>query len=405
MRVRTLVKYVVVSFSLLAATTGQSQWRLVQTPLYGGQYDCLLVSGDKLLLSAEHGIFASTDQGYSWNRSDSGLDDFTVFRIYSFAGTLFAGNKLGICASKDNGVSWYKLSAGIPTTAVFSFTAIGSTLFAGTVNQGIFYSTDNGQTWQPRPTAMGTSAIYAMATVGSLLFAVSPGLGVYSSSDTGATWKLSEKIPFSETVMVNGNMLFVGAGDGVYRSADNGLSWTHVTKDITTPAIMQIAAFGNNIFAGSAGGGIFFSSNNGTTWSSVNDGMTDRYLDAIAVQGSYIFAGSYDASTGQLWQRPLSNFGISSSVPIGGEPEFDLGQNFPNPTRGITSITFSIPDKAMVTLTVCDQLGKERSTIVSEELIAGSYTRQYSTAGLSPGVYFCRLQAGRYSATKLLVVD
>jgi hypothetical protein len=49
-------------------------------------------------------------------------------------------------------------------------------------------------------------------------------------------------------------------------------------------------------------------------------------------------------------------------------------------------------------------LGREVSTIVSEELTAGTHTRQWNTNNLSSGVYFYRLQAGSFTETKKLVL-
>jgi hypothetical protein len=89
-----------------------------------------------------------------------------------------------------------------------------------------------------------------------------------------------------------------------------------------------------------------------------------------------------------------------SEVPI----RFALRQNFPNPFNPSTSITFSLPKKLFVALKIFDLIGREVAIIVSEELPAGTYSRQWNANGMPSGVYFYRLQAGIYSETKKLVL-
>lgn len=89
------------------------------------------------------------------------------------------------------------------------------------------------------------------------------------------------------------------------------------------------------------------------------------------------------------------------SETVGG---FALGQNYPNPFNPSTTITFTLPTKSFVTLRVFDSLGQEVSTLVSEEMLPGTYSRQWNAEGLPSGAYFYRIQVGSYTETKKLVV-
>lgn len=91
--------------------------------------------------------------------------------------------------------------------------------------------------------------------------------------------------------------------------------------------------------------------------------------------------------------------------------EYSLEQNYPNPFNPTTSIPFSLPSKSFVSLKVFDALGREVSALVSGQLAAGTYTATWEAAGLSSGVYFCRLQAsetsggqGSFTETKKLIL-
>lgn len=83
---------------------------------------------------------------------------------------------------------------------------------------------------------------------------------------------------------------------------------------------------------------------------------------------------------------------------------FNLDQNYPNPFNPVTTISFSLPSKSFVSLKVYDSLGREVITILSEELPAGTYSKQWNAADLPSGIYFYRLQAGSFTETKKLVL-
>lgn len=84
--------------------------------------------------------------------------------------------------------------------------------------------------------------------------------------------------------------------------------------------------------------------------------------------------------------------------------KYTLDQNYPNPFNPSTTISFSLLSKSFVSLKVFDLIGREVTTIVSEELSAGTYSRQLNGSGLASGVYFYRLRVGSITETKKLVV-
>jgi hypothetical protein len=85
-------------------------------------------------------------------------------------------------------------------------------------------------------------------------------------------------------------------------------------------------------------------------------------------------------------------------------PKYTLDQNFPNPFNPSTNISFSLLSKSFVSLKIFDALGREISTIVSEDLSAGNYSRQWEASGYPSGIYFYRIQVGSFSETKKLVL-
>jgi hypothetical protein len=84
--------------------------------------------------------------------------------------------------------------------------------------------------------------------------------------------------------------------------------------------------------------------------------------------------------------------------------QFALSQNYPNPFNPSTTISFSLPSRTFVTLSINDVMGRDVATIASEDLAAGNYSRQWNASGLPSGVYFYRLHAGTYTETKRLLL-
>ncbi|NLH61590.1 MAG: T9SS type A sorting domain-containing protein [Ignavibacteriales bacterium] len=84
--------------------------------------------------------------------------------------------------------------------------------------------------------------------------------------------------------------------------------------------------------------------------------------------------------------------------------EYALSQNYPNPFNPVTVINFQTGVSSHVTLKLFDVLGNEVATIVNGEKSSGRYEVQFDATGLSSGVYFYRLQAGKYIETKKMMV-
>jgi hypothetical protein len=55
-------------------------------------------------------------------------------------------------------------------------------------------------------------------------------------------------------------------------------------------------------------------------------------------------------------------------------------------------------------LKIFDLLGREVATVVSEEMSAGSFSKQWNAAKMSSGIYFCRLTAGGSTQVKKMLL-
>ena len=83
---------------------------------------------------------------------------------------------------------------------------------------------------------------------------------------------------------------------------------------------------------------------------------------------------------------------------------FTLYQNYPNPFNPSTTISYDIPIKAHVTVTIYNVLGEKIATLVDGVKNPGSYLTVFNGSRFASGVYFCRLTAGEYTFTRKLMM-
>jgi parallel beta-helix repeat protein len=135
-----------------------------------------------------------------------------------------------------------------------------------------------------------------------------------------------------------------------------------------------------------------------------------RLVDDSMVTDSYRQVGPLQNNMAYYWRVSAMNVaGTSSYSPVrtftttvasaveqlnGMVPkEYALRQNYPNPFNPLTIIQFELPKSSYVTLKVFDILGKQITTLVSQELRPGYFTIRWN-ANVPSGIYFYRLQAG-----------
>ncbi|MEK9135833.1 MAG: T9SS type A sorting domain-containing protein [Bacteroidota bacterium] len=88
------------------------------------------------------------------------------------------------------------------------------------------------------------------------------------------------------------------------------------------------------------------------------------------------------------------------SLPSG----FALLQNYPNPFNPTTEIRYQIPEVSHVALKVYDLLGREVATMADDVEEPGYKSVQLNASQLASGVYFYRLQFGRFVETRKMLV-
>lgn len=93
------------------------------------------------------------------------------------------------------------------------------------------------------------------------------------------------------------------------------------------------------------------------------------------------------------------------SASITNKLSYVLGQNYPNPARQNTTISYSVPVKSPVEMALYDMQGRQVKMLVNEIKESGTYTIDLDTRKLSKGVYHYKMKSGNYSDVKRLLVE
>jgi len=142
-----------------------------------------------------------------------------------------------------------------------------------------------------------------------------------------------------------------------------------------------------------------------------NELVEDHIEGAQRVENpSYI--GSYISTTSDhapVWTRfDFSRSLVSIDDPLSESPRsFELNQNYPNPFNPNTNISFTLPERADVSLKVYDVMGRQVATLANNRsFTGGTHTLSFDASTLASGMYIYRLTMdnGMTLSRKMMIV-
>lgn len=454
------------SVGTFRAAKGGIGWTSISNPVsYANDF---LVTGSNAYLSCSNdiwgtngGIHQSTDEGATWNGINMGLNNTLTFALkvgssgaifnglgggrveYSYdngatftraylsysgpfalaglaafeengAGTIVGATGEGLHTSTDHGVTWVKTSTQTGNRAL---TLDLSGNFIAANDGGVFKSTDNGQTWNSLGGGGGYSVF--LTTTGTILSGTYNS-GINRRTNGGTTWTNSGTTLFGNITigtfvqLPNGN-IFVHTLFGMYKSTDDGESWSAQGGTPIGEQYRKLASAGGTLLLGTPGG-LYKSTDGGGSWTNHKDGLLYTILDHLSVGPDGRVYGAGGAGIYRT-KDPITTGveQLSEVLPT----KYELMQNYPNPFNPKTDFRFRLPagdpqsgtqagiapqGGGFVSLKVFDVLGREVATLVNEELHPGEYKLSWDASGQPSGVYYYRLQAGRYSEVRKMIL-
>jgi len=115
-------------------------------------------------------------------------------------------------------------------------------------------------------------------------------------------------------------------------------------------------------------------------------------------------------STASVWIDAISVI-ESSSTPTGVAEQSNLPENiglqqiYPNPFSSTTIIKYRVTEPGFVSIKLFNAMGTEVGNLINEKKPIGDYSFEWNAAGLGSGIYFCRMQAGKFTDTKKLILQ
>lgn len=419
------------------------------TPIGGGVTDLLVRSNGDILATVGSynwptvagGVRKSTDDGQTWQNVASAFNGRTIEEAFDgnlYASIWFYPQNEGLYRSTNGGDTWSGPIYSVPSgNNIFSISVkAGSpnyTIFAGTRN-GVMRSTDSGSSFQSANNGIpANSWVRDLEIDSSGIIAAATTNGLFISTNNGDSWQSTSGIPAADTTVAlifdypmstldggDTRLLTGSQASRLYESFKSNLYLTSTLLAILADG--EVAGFSllyladqNLKMHGVAvfGDGVFTSTNIQQGFNQQNEGLPQNpKVSAISGQviqtrtgeAAEMYTGLYEnTSTGaKIFKRTfvVSVENISSEIPT----EYKLEQNYPNPFNPSTTIQFSIPEESFLRLEIFNSLGEKVSTLVSEELNAGSYKYEWNAMNLASGIYFYKLSANEFSQTKKLTL-
>ena len=93
--------------------------------------------------------------------------------------------------------------------------------------------------------------------------------------------------------------------------------------------------------------------------------------------------------------------GLTEAISL---PEtFSLDKAYPNPFNPVTTLRFSLPVKAEISLIVYNLQGRQVLSLIDGNMEAGYHSVLWNADSHSSGVYFVKMIAGEYISTQKLM--
>ena len=361
-------------------------------------------------------LIHTTDGGNTWQFINN-MEGVDIFFWNDQKGWL-ANASEGIYHTEDGGQSWQKQYNGYADHLMFYSKNFGRA-FANPPDSSFgVYTTDGGKTWKHLFTIQNKELLCYFFVDSLHGWAGGGEDAIWRTNDGGFHWQLQRDSPGEFTAIFSIDFVDTLFGWGVgyygkiYHTEDGGKTW--IPQQSYTDADLAYVHFFNRNEGWIVGlaGMILHTTNGGQNWddSYTFDDHSKSMYDACFIDRNLGWAvGPYGAvfkwtGTDAVQEQRTAR------IPA----ELELYPNYPNPfapghREGITHFRYALPLSSDVTIRIYNELGQEVRTFNASRQRAGIHTlmwdgRNDDGALLPAGTYFYQVQAGKFRATKKLLL-
>lgn len=418
------MKKIFLLFILCFTISGLSyaQWSETSATGITASVRSISVVNDNVVWAAANtgNVLRTTNGGTSWQNVGGGvIGTASVYNIFGLS------DQIALCTTSPANTFVYRTTnGGANWTQVFTETGgfINAIWMTSNTNGfmtgdpvsgrwSLWKTTNGGVNWDSTGLYIAQNGAEAgwnngLYISGSSIWFNTNSVRIYYSSNNGTNWT-AQTVPSAASGF--GQVWFNSAVNGLASwnttplyTSNGGVNWTSGTVPPGTGNIAGIIGGSNSFWIVRNGAtGLYKTTNNGLNWTTDYTSPLGGFVHiGLSRSGSAGYAGR---TNGQISKNPSLVLGV---IPLGGNvpDNFVLNQNYPNPFNPQTTINFSLPKSAFVTLKVYDVLGNEVLNLVNENKIAGNYAVTVDGGTLSSGVYFYTIKAGDFTQTKKMIL-
>jgi photosystem II stability/assembly factor-like uncharacterized protein len=376
--------YSVIGYNGFYKTTdGGLNWTHPDIPVEATIIDIEMIDEQKFIYGSSNGmIYKTTDGGNTWSQKFFN-PSLTTFINYI---KMF---------DADNGIAMGDaLSAGLP--AVFLKTADGGETWVS-INDNAFGSY-SGDTWR-RLDFINISTGYFYQS------GISPQK-LYKTTDGGTSW--NEVNSHSNIALIKFYDEQIGLFSTipdyqVYKSVNGAISWEPLTLTFPDwPADFEFLTDDPSKIWFASKSKLYFSDDTAATFQEQFISSESIYIrDIHCVDEKTVWLL---ADNGLVFRTTNGNMVTAISEDLKPLTDFRLYQNYSNPFNPSTNISYNLPVRCSVLLTVYDILGNEIDILVNEERTDGTHTVTWNAGDLPSGIYFYTLNTGSFTETKKMIL-
>ena len=183
--------------------------------------NALFLKADTVFAGTSHGVYRATRATLSWERADSGF--FADYYIHTFIQSdtnLLAGTYVfGVWRSTNDGTSWDQSNTGLTKSDMHAFAQLDTNLFVGTDGGLLFVSNDNGHIWNSVSVNFNVSSINTLAFFGALYAGTDAGVYV---KITNTQWTRYDGFPKIPDV----RLLYASTGTKILAALGDSTIWS-----------------------------------------------------------------------------------------------------------------------------------------------------------------------------------
>jgi photosystem II stability/assembly factor-like uncharacterized protein len=399
-----------ISGQIIKSTDSGNNWLFTTSGSISNLYDSYFLNSQTGFAIGNGGLLKTTNSGDNWNLVSEVCTGRGIYFTDYNTGYAVGG---GILKTTDSGFNWFYLESGISSSFYSVFFLNSNTGYATTLGKVVF-TTNSGNNWiiQNPPVQGQVQDIYFINF--STGFIVTGNGQILKTTNSGNLWNVVFQSPsgmISHIDFSDENTGYATGGFNLMKTTNSGDSWSLIPIIINANSVDFI-----NTSTGYIGGlyiipdygsiaAVCKTTNGGLNWKFEYTGLNLNITSILALNSDTCYITGFGGAILRTTTGGDPNGVHSKANEIA--KLYYLFQNYPNPFNPSTKIKFDLPagDRyTNVSLKVYSVLGNEVTTLVNEQLKAGTYEVEWDASNYASGVYYYKLIATDYTETKKMVL-